>query len=90
VKFLDVDVDQLARALALIALGGLEPQPAQAAHANPGQDPRDRRGCHPQQLGDLRTAKAQPSQRGDRLSAQLVGAIGEVLGRRAAIQQTAL
>jgi hypothetical protein len=41
-ELLDVDVDQLARPLALIALRGLHPQPAQPTHPDPGQDPRHR------------------------------------------------
>jgi hypothetical protein len=40
-KLLDVDVDQLARALAFVALGRLEPEAAELAHPDPGQDPRD-------------------------------------------------
>ena len=40
-ELLDVDVDQLARALALIALGGLKAQAPESAHPDPLKDPRD-------------------------------------------------
>jgi hypothetical protein len=61
-----------------------------ARHADPRQDPRDRRGRHREQLSDLRARKAQPAQRSDRLDALLIGAVGDQLQRRAQIQQTAL
>ena len=38
-ELFDVDVDELARALALVALGRLESQPAKAAHPDPREDP---------------------------------------------------
>jgi hypothetical protein len=38
-ELLDVDVDQLARALAFIALGRLEPEAAELAHPDPLKDP---------------------------------------------------
>jgi hypothetical protein len=38
-ELFDVDVDQLARPLTLIALGRLEPEAAQTAHPDPREDP---------------------------------------------------
>ena len=37
---LDIDVDQLAGPVALVTLGGLETDPAELAHPDPGQDSR--------------------------------------------------
>jgi hypothetical protein len=53
-ELLDVDVDQLSGTLTLIALRRLQAQPAELAHPDPREDARDRRGRHPQRLGDLR------------------------------------
>jgi hypothetical protein len=39
-QLLDVDVDQLAGALAFVATGRLEAQPAELAHPDAGQDAR--------------------------------------------------
>ena len=39
-EFLDVDVDQLARSGALVALDRLESEAAELAHPDPGQDPQ--------------------------------------------------
>jgi hypothetical protein len=89
-ELLDVDVNELAGALALITLGRLEPEPAQTAHPDPGQDPRDRRDRHREQLGDLRASEPEPAQRGDCFDPLLAGAVGHDLGRAAAIQQSAL
>jgi hypothetical protein len=86
-ELLDVDVDQLAGPLALVALRGLAPQPAELAHPDPGQDARHRRERHAEQLGDLGAGEPHPPQRGDRLDAALVGAVGHHRGRRGAIQQ---
>jgi hypothetical protein len=58
-ELLDVDVDQLAGPLALVALRGLAPQPAELAHPDPGQDARHRRQRHAEQLGDLGAGEAQ-------------------------------
>ena len=38
-ELLDVDVDELAGAGALVAAGRLEPQPSQAPKPHPGEDP---------------------------------------------------
>ena len=89
-EFLDVDVDELARPFALVALGGLEAETAQLAHPDPGQDPRDRRERHRERLRDLGTGEPQPPQRGDRPDPPLAGAIGDPRRRRGAIQQTEL
>src|SRR3954453_2257457 len=79
-----------APALALVALRGLHPQPAEPAHPDPGQDARDCRERPIEQLGDLRRAKAQPPQRRDRLEGALVGAVGHVMRRRGTIDETEL
>src|SRR3954471_21777286 len=89
-ELLDVNVDQFAGPLALIALSGLETQASELAHPDPREDPRHRRQRHLEQLGELRPGEAQPPQRGDRLNPTLVGAIGDYSGRRRAIQQSRL
>src|SRR5215217_4988842 len=76
-EFLDVDVDQLARSGALVALDRLQAEAAELAHPDPGQDPRDRRQRHRQRFGDLWAGEAQPTQRGDRLDAPFAGAVGD-------------
>ena len=38
-RFLDVDVDQLARTTSLIALRGFQAEPAELTEPDPGQDP---------------------------------------------------
>jgi hypothetical protein len=42
-EFLDVDVDQLTRALAFVAHCWFQADPSELAHPDPGQDPRHRR-----------------------------------------------
>ena len=84
-ELLDVDVDELARPRALVADGLLEPEPAELAHADPGQDPGDRRECHPERLSDLGGSKTQPPQLRDRLDPIHGGAVGDMLRRRRAI-----
>jgi hypothetical protein len=79
-ELLDVDVNELARALALVTLRRLEPEPPELAHPDPRQDPGDRRLRHRQHLGDLGAGHAQPPQRRDHLDAPLVGAVVDVLG----------
>ena len=64
-QLLDVDMDQLAGPRALVAAGGLEPDPPQPAEADAGEDARHGRLRHRQQLGDLATGEAQPAQRRD-------------------------
>jgi hypothetical protein len=83
-------MDQLAGPLALVALGRLKPQPAQAAHPDPLKDPRDRRDGHAEQLGDLGPGEPEPAQRSDRFDPPLIGAIGDHARGAAAIPQTAL
>jgi hypothetical protein len=81
-ELLDVDVDQLTRPAALVAvrrLGWL--QAAELAEADSLQDPRDRRERHPQALGDLSAGHPQPPQRRNRLDSSLVGAVGDRPGR---------
>src|SRR6185312_10365773 len=86
-ELLHVDVQELAGALALVALGRLETQPAQATHPDPREDPRHGRLRHPQHLGDLSAGHAQPPQRSDHLHPILGSAIVDALGRRRAIEQ---
>src|SRR5437764_10650699 len=66
-ELLNVNVDELARARALVANRLLEPDPAKPAHADPRQDPRHRRKRHPERLSDLSRCEAQPAQLHDRL-----------------------
>ena len=89
-EFLDVDVDQLARPLALIAHCRLEAEPAELAHPDPGQDPRHRRERHVEGLGDLRAREAQPSQRRDRFDPLRGGAMRDPAWRRRTIKQPEL
>jgi hypothetical protein len=89
-ELLDVDMDQLARTLALIADRRLEPEPAKLAHPDLGQDPRDRGACHPQALGDLCPGLSQPPQRGDRFDAPFIGSVGDPRRCRAAVLQAGL
>src|SRR5438045_3920339 len=74
-KFLDVDVDQLTRALALIAPSRLQTQPPELAHPDPRENPRDRRERHLEDLSDLRASESQPPERCDRLHPLLAGAM---------------
>src|ERR1700740_1716740 len=89
-QLLDVDVDQLAGALALVAPGGLETQASELAHPDPGKDSRDRGERHPEDLGDLRAREAQPPQRRDRLDSLLLGAVRDRIRRRGAVEQPEL
>jgi hypothetical protein len=89
-ELFDVDVDQLARPLALIALDALHAQPAQPAHPDPREDARHRRKRHLEQLGDLRAGHPQPAQRRDRLHPPLRRPVGEPPTRRTAIHQAGL
>src|SRR5579875_2363962 len=76
-ELLDVDVDQLAGALPLVAVGGLRwLEGTEPAKADSGQDARDGRGRHPQALGDLCAGHAQSAQGGDRTGALRSGAVG--------------
>jgi hypothetical protein len=76
-ELLDVDIEQLAWASSLVALGGLEAQPAELAHPDPGQDARHRLEGHAQALGDLRAGHPQPSESSDCLDPPPVHAIGD-------------
>jgi hypothetical protein len=86
-ELLDVDMDQFAGALSLIAVRRLHSEPAELAHPDPREDPRDRRERPIEQLGDLRPRKPQPAQRRDHLDRLLAGAVGDHRRRRRAIQQ---
>ena len=89
-ELLDVDVDQLARPLALVADGGLQAQRPSLPIPSRVRIPDTVESGHLEQLGDLRAGEPQPAQRGDRLDPALVGAIGDDLGRRGPIQQPGL
>jgi len=83
-------VHKFARPGALIALRGLQTEPAQASHPDPGEDARDRRQRHAEHVSDLGAGEPQPPQPRDDLNASLVGAVGDPDARRAAIQQPGL
>src|SRR4051812_24880483 len=89
-EFLDVDVDQLAGAFALIALRWLQAEPAELAHPDPGQDARDRRERPIEDLGDLGAGEPQAPQGRDHLDRVLVGAVGHTVRRRGTIEQPEL
>src|SRR5919109_4149213 len=89
-ELLDVDVDELARLLAFIALRGLGAEPTELAHPDPGQDARDGRARHAQRLGDLRAGEPQPSERRDHLDTLLAGAMRDRPGRTRVIVQPEL
>jgi hypothetical protein len=69
-ELLDVDVDQLARPLALVAVGRLRRiESAAPAEADPRQPPRDGRERHAEDLGDLGSGHPQSPQCLDRRQA---------------------
>jgi hypothetical protein len=86
-EFLDVDVDQLARSLTLIALRGLQAETAEFAHPDPRENPRDCRERHLEHLGDLGAGQPHTPQRRDRFDTPLVRAIGNQGRRGRAVQQ---
>jgi hypothetical protein len=57
---LDVDVDQLARPLALVADRGLQHQTTELAHPVALEDRADRRTRHVEQIRELRSSEPQP------------------------------
>ncbi len=83
-------MDQLAWPLALIADCWLEAEPAELAHPDPQQDPRDGRERHLKRLRDLRASEPQTPQRRDRLHPLLARAMRDAPGSRGAIQQPEL
>ena len=89
-ELLDVDVDQLAGPLALVAAGGLEPKQAQPPQPDPGEDPGDGLLGHRQQLCDLGAGETQAPQRRDRLDAVLRRRVVHRVRRRGAIEQAGL
>jgi hypothetical protein len=74
-ELFDVDVDQFARPLSLVAHRGLEPQPPELAHPDLGENPRHRGDGHAERLSDLWTGEPQSSERSDRLDALLPNAM---------------
>ena len=87
-ELLDVDVDQLAGPLALVADRLLEPDSPQPADPEPRQDPGDGRERHLQRLGDLRSGHPQPAQLDDDGNPLLLGAVRDTTRRRRAIKET--
>jgi hypothetical protein len=90
-QLLDVDVDQLARALSLIAIRRLDRlQSREPAEADPPQPTRDGRERQTEALCDLSRGHPQASQRLDRLDAVCRQLRGPRLGRRTAVEQARL
>ena len=89
-QLLDVDVDQLAGSLALVAQDRFEPEPSELAHPTALQDRRDRRQRAVEQLGDLRPGEPQAPQRDDHLDSLLISPVRDPLGCRGPIAQTSL
>ena len=87
-ELLDVDVQELAGTLALVALRGLQAEPAELAHPDPSQDPRHGRERHIERLSDLRAGHPQSPERRDHLDAPVIHSIGHQVRGRRAIQQT--
>jgi hypothetical protein len=87
-EFLDVDVQQLARVAALVAVGRLRRlKAAELAQADAQQDRRDRRQRHRQTERDLRAGHAQLAQQHDHLDEVVGRAMRDRLGCRGAILQ---
>jgi len=90
-ELLDVNVDELARPLLLVAVGRLERlQPRELAEPDPGQDPRNRRGWHSQRLGDLNAAHPQPPQDRDQREPLLAASQRHSCRSGGTIEQTLL
>ena len=88
-ELLDVNVEQLTRSLALVAvrrLGRL--QTGELAEPDPGQHRGDRRERHRQRLRDLRASETQPTQRSDRGDPLLAGTRRHPGRGRGTIKQT--
>jgi len=90
-QLLHVDVDELARPLPLITVGGLRRlQPGEPTKPDPGQDRRDRRDRHPEPLGDLPAPQPLATERRDRLHTLVRGALRDPVRSRGAVEQTLL
>jgi hypothetical protein len=89
-ELLDVDVDELAGPLALVAARRLEAELAEATHPDPLEDAPHRRLWHRQALGDLRPGHPHTAQRGDHLDPFLRGAVRDPAERAGAVKQTRL
>src|SRR4051812_13145264 len=87
-ELLDVDVDELTRALALVALGRHQAQAPELAHATPLEHRGDGRKRHSEQLGELGPGEPQPPKGTDRRDRVRVGAVGHRLRRRGTIAQS--
>ena len=88
-ELLDIDVHELAGALALVAPSRLEFEAAEPAHADPGEDAGHGLLAASQQLGDRSPSQAQPAQCGDRLDAFLGGAVRNRTWRGRAVRKPA-
>src|SRR4029450_13766676 len=87
-KLLDVDVDELARVAALVAVGRLgRPEAAELAQSDALEDGRDCRQRHPQTLGDLGAGHPQPPQRLNDLDTIVRGAVRDRVRRRGPVAQ---
>src|SRR5436190_3954487 len=87
-QLLDVDVEELAGACALVAPRLLEAESPQPTQPRPGQDPGDRRQRHRERFRDLSGREAQLPQRDDRRDPLLGGAVGDSPWRRGTITQS--
>src|SRR3984885_1340699 len=88
-ELLDVQVQELSRALSLIAVGWLRwCEPRALAQADPLQDGRDRRERHGEHLGDLCGGHVQTSECLDCLHPISWRAMRDASGCRGAIAQT--
>jgi hypothetical protein len=87
---LDVDVDELAGARALVADRLLEPDPAEPAQAEAAEDARDCRERHLQRLGDLGRRETQRPQCHDHLDSLLRRPVRNLPWRRRAIDESRL
>src|SRR5215210_9563798 len=86
-ELLDVDMDELARSGALVAARRLEAKAPEAPESDPGQDPRDGRLRHREDLGDLGAGEAQSPQRADRLDSLLRGSVVDAMRGRGSIEK---
>jgi hypothetical protein len=87
-QLLDVDVNQLAWAGALVAPCRFEANPPESAQTDAEEDARDGRLRHSQRLGDLRSGHPQSPQGADRADALLGGAVVHATSSRGAIEQS--
>ena len=83
-ELLDVDADQLAGPLALVAVGRLgRRHPGELAEPDAGQDRLHRGERHAEALGDLQAGHSQTAQRRDRRDPILRSGVGGRFGAEA-------